>query len=109
MRRFRTHGDGHFQPAELATLGDDVIFEDGVRVWHPETVHIGTNVYLGHDAMIKGYPRGIIEIQDDTWIGQGVFMHGAGGIKIGRKVGVGPFVRMLTSAHEIPPRDQTIL
>lgn len=109
MRQFQSHGDGTFSATDLAALGENVVFEDGVRVWHPETVRIGTNVYLGHDAMIKGHPSGQILIDDNTWIGQGVFMHGAGGITIGQKVGVGPYVKMLTSTHQLPNRDLAIL
>jgi acetyltransferase-like isoleucine patch superfamily enzyme len=109
MRQFRSHGDGRFEPKDFKLFGDHVVIEDGVRVWHAETIEVGQNVYIGHDAMIKGYPSGHIIIQDDTWIGQGVFMHGAGGISIGHRVGIGPFVRMLTSTHEIPSRDIAIL
>ncbi len=109
MRQFQSHGDGNFVPTDLAGLGEAVVFEDGIRIWHPETVRIGSNVYLGHDAMIKGHPSGQIVIQNDTWIGQAVFMHGAGGITIGCKVGIGPFVKMLTSTHELPGRDVAIL
>ena len=39
-------------------------------------------------------------IGDHTWIGQNCFFHSAGGIKIGKAVGIGPFVKILTSEHE---------
>ena len=109
MRQFKSHGDGQFSLNQLAKHGEHIVIEDGVRVWHPETVSIGNNVYLGHNAMLKGYYRGRLDIGDDTWIGQGVFMHSAGDIRIGQKVGIGPFVRMLTSTHELPTRDTAIL
>jgi acetyltransferase-like isoleucine patch superfamily enzyme len=107
MRKFSSHGDGHFIPSSFATLGDGVVFEEGVRVWHPETIHLGSNVYLGHDAMLKGYYKGQITIGDNTWIGQGVFMHAAGDIVIGHSVGIGPYVKILTSSHEIPEDQKT--
>ncbi len=109
MRRFRSHGDGGFSLDELASFGENLILEEGVRIWHPETVSLGDNVYVGHDAMLKGYHRGTLTIGDDTWIGQGVFIHSAGSVTIGNRVGIGPFVRMLTSSHELPPREQAIL
>ncbi len=109
MRRFRSHGDGRFRPDQLAALGEHVIFEEGVRIWHPETVSIGTNVYLGHGAMLKGYHRGRMIIGDDTWLGQGVFLHSAGDLTVGRRVGVGPMVKIFTSFHQDPGRDGVLL
>ncbi len=109
MRRFRTHGDGTFELEEFKSLGDDVILEQDVLVWHPETISFGQNIYVGHRSMIKGYPSGYIQIADNVWIGQNVFMHGAGGITIESDVGIGPGVQMLTSSHSIPPKPQLIL
>ena len=109
MRRFKSHGDGQFSLEQLAEHGENIIVESGVRIWHPENVSLGENVYVGHDAMLKGYHQGILEIGDHTWIGQGVFIHSAGGVRIGRKVGIGPFVRMLTSTHELPGRELAII
>jgi acetyltransferase-like isoleucine patch superfamily enzyme len=86
-----------------------VVFEDGVRVWHPEQITIGENVYVGHDTMLKAYYKNELSIGDDTWIGQGVFMHSAGGISIGARVGIGPGVKMLTSSHDISDRAIPIL
>jgi acetyltransferase-like isoleucine patch superfamily enzyme len=109
MRRFQSHGDGRFTRELLAKVGAHVVFEDGVRVWHPETVEIGNNVYVGHGAMLKGHPAGRMVIGDDTWIGQGVFLHSAGNITIGRCVGVGPMVKMITSHHQDLGRERPIL
>jgi len=39
-------------------------------------------------------------IGDHVWIGQGCFLHSAGGIEIGKAVGIGPGVTILTSAHK---------
>lgn len=109
MRRFQSHGDGRFDRSDFRAIGEHVVFEDGVRVWHPETISLGENVYVGHDAMLKGYYKGELAIGDDTWLGQGVFLHSAGRITIGQRVGVGPFVKMLTSFHAEAGRDVSIL
>lgn len=109
MRRFHSHGDGRFTRDQLAAIGEHVIFEDGVRVWHPETIEIGDNVYIGHDAMLKGYHLGRMVIGDDTWIGQGAFLHSAGSLRIGQRVGVGPMVKVLTSSHRDEGRDHPVL
>ncbi len=109
MRRFRSHGDGRFERGQLGAVGDDVVIEDGVRVWHPENVEIGDNVYLGHDVMLKGYYQNKLIIGSDTWIGQGAFLHSAGGLSIGRRVGIAPYVKMITSYHMEEGRGRAIL
>jgi len=109
MRRFQSHGDGSFTREQFKAIGEHVIFEVGVRVWHPETISLGDNIYVGHGAMLKGYYKGALTIGDNTWIGQGVFMHAAGELHIGACVGIGPGVRILTSVHEEAGRDVPIL
>jgi acetyltransferase-like isoleucine patch superfamily enzyme len=99
MRQFSSHGTGEIDPALFRTLGNNVIFEPGVLVFHAETISVGSNVYIGHYSILKGYYKGEMVIGDDVWIGQQVFFHSAGGIFIGDRVGVGPGVRILTSNH----------
>ena len=109
MRRFQTHGDGRFDRSDLKAIGEHVVLEAGVRMWHPEQISIGENVYVGHDTMLKGYHKNSLTIGSNTWIGQGVFIHGAGGVFIGDEVGIGPGVKMLTSSHDIDDRSIAIL
>lgn len=97
----RSHGDGVCTGEALGTLGVDVVLEDGIRIFNPENVHIGDRVYLGHDAYINGYFSGQVEVGEGSWIGQRCYLHGAGGIRIGKGVGIGPEVKMLTSTHEV--------
>ena len=104
-----SHGTGHFEPSELARVGAGCVFEDGVRVWHPETIEIGNGVYVGHDTMLKGYHRGRMVIGSGTWIGQQCFFHSAGDITIGDNVGIGPGVKILTSSHRLDQLDRPIL
>lgn len=75
------------------------MFEAEVLIFHPESVHIGRGVYVGHRTMLKGYYRNQMHIGDETWIGQMCFFHSAGGIHIGAHVGIGPSVQILTSVH----------
>ena len=105
----RSHGDGQFEPSLLAQCGDGCVFEPGVLIFHPETVHVGDAVYVGHQAIIKGYYSSELHIGDGTWIGQQVFMHAAGGLSIGENVGIGPCVRIITSVHEESGRHTPIL
>jgi acetyltransferase-like isoleucine patch superfamily enzyme len=102
----RSHGTGEFTPEQFARLGSNVVFEPGVLVFHPETIEIGSGVYVGHQAILKGYHSSRMVIGDGTWIGQQCFFHAGGGLTIGRDVGIGPAVRILTSAHRIDGLDR---
>jgi acetyltransferase-like isoleucine patch superfamily enzyme len=97
---YRSHGDGKFKMEDFKRIGANVIFEKGVFVFHPENIEIGNNVYIGHNTILEGYHKNKMSIGDHTWIGQGCFFHSAGGIKIGKAVGVGPGVKILTSVHK---------
>lgn len=79
------------------------MFEEGALVFHPENVEIGRDVYVGHYAILKGYHQNRLVVGDGTWIGQMAFLHAAGGLTIGRRVGIGPGVKVLTSTHQVPP------
>lgn len=107
--RHRSHGDGVFHVDQLKRCGPDCVFEAGVLVFHPENVELGDNVYVGHYAILKGYYKNTMRIGDETWIGQQAFLHSAGGIDIGARVGIGPGVRIITSSHAEAGREVPIL
>jgi acetyltransferase-like isoleucine patch superfamily enzyme len=98
----RSHGSGRFAPSDFAHLGAGVVFEEGALVFHPENVEIDDDVYVGHQAILKGYHRGRMRIGARSWIGQQCFLHAAGDLTIGVRVGLGPGVKILTSTHELP-------
>jgi acetyltransferase-like isoleucine patch superfamily enzyme len=105
----RSHGTGLFTPEQLARLGPHTCIENGVLIFHPENVEIGDRVYVGHNTILKGYYKNRLVIGDGTWIGQQCFFHSAGGITIGANVGIGPAVKILTSAHELGDVERPIL
>lgn len=107
--RNRSHGTGSFAPEQFKSLGADCVFEPGVMVFHPETITLGRNVYVGHQAILKGYYRNEMVIGDETWIGQQCFFHSAGGLTIGARVGVGPGVKVITSSHAEAGREVPVL
>jgi acetyltransferase-like isoleucine patch superfamily enzyme len=100
IKPFQSHGTGELDRNRFAALGSNVVFEAGVLVFHAETIRVGSNVYVGHNTILKGYFRRELVIGNDTWIGQQCFMHSAGGLSIGNRVGVGPGVRIITSYHK---------
>jgi acetyltransferase-like isoleucine patch superfamily enzyme len=100
----RSHGSGRYQPADLGSLGEGAVIEEGVLVFNPAHVHIGRDVYIGHRTMLCGDTRAELRIDDGAWIGPDCYMHSAGGIHVGRRAGIGPRVTVLTSTHvESPP------
>lgn len=100
IKKYKSHGDGSFKLKNFDQLGENVIFEKGVLVFHPENITIGNNVYIGHNTILKGYYKNKMVIGNNTWIGQGCFFHSAGGITIGNTVGIGPMVKILSSMHK---------
>ncbi len=78
-------------------------------IFHPENVSLDSNVYIGHHTILKGYWRNEMTIGENTWVGQMCFFHSAGGLSIGRNVGIGPCVRIITSTHREAGIDIPIL
>lgn len=105
----RSHGTGQFKLDNLAFLGERVIIEKGVLIFHPEVVHIEDGVYVGHQTILKGYYLNSMKIGAGTWIGQQCFFHSAGGLIIEEDVGIGPGVKILTSTHDDPGRGRPIM
>lgn len=100
MRQFHTHGRGKFTRKQFNKIGTNVVIEAGVLVFHPEHILLGSNVYVGHRTILKGYYQNRMEIGNDVWIGQDCFLHSGGGIIIEDAVGLGPRVMLLTIVHD---------
>jgi acetyltransferase-like isoleucine patch superfamily enzyme len=96
----KSKGEGKFRSSDFKKIGKNVVFEDGVRVFHPESISIGDDVYIGHDTVLEAYHKNEMVIGKGTWVGPGCFFHSAGGIRIGKAVGIGPGVKILTSVHK---------
>ena len=105
---YKSHGTGKYIRKNL-TIGENVTIEQGVLIFHPEMITIGSGVYIGHRAILKGYYKNTMIIGDNVWIGQNCFLHSAGGIIIGANVGIGPGVQILTSYHDTSTRNKPIL
>jgi len=111
VRKFmaRSCGSGGFKREDFASIGENVIIEEGVLVFEAKHISIGSNVYIGHHAILRGYDRSEMIIGDDTWIGQFCYMNSAGGVEIGSRVGIGPGVKIMSSKHGEEGRDVPIL
>jgi len=105
----RSHGTGEFQLSDFYYLGQGVVFESHVLVFHPENIEINDNVYVGHYTILKGYYKNKMVISAGSWIGQQCFFHSAGGLSIGRNTGIGPGVKIITSFHSDSEIEKPIL
>ena len=76
-----------------------MIIENKALVFHPENIEIGNHAYAGHQTILEGYYKNKMIIEEDVWIGKQCFLHSAGGIHIEANAGIGPGVKILTSAH----------
>lgn len=108
-RTYESHGSGVYKTSDISKVGKGVIIEEGVKIFHPENIELGKNVYIGHNTILKAYFKNKLIIGDYTWIGQGCFLHSAGGITIGKAVGIAPCVKILTSKHKEEELDKPIL
>ena len=104
----KSHGTG-LPPWEFAQRGEDVVLEEGVLIFHPENIFLGDDIYVGHQAILKGYYRNEMHIGSGSWIGQQVFIHSAAGLVIGEHVGIGPGVKIVTSTHKFERADMPIM
>lgn len=109
LKQYTSHGDGKFNNKDFEKIGKNVIFENGVLIFHPNNIIIGNNVYIGHYSIIKGYYKNKLNIGNNVWIGQNVFIHSAGGITIGDNVGIGPNVQILSSQHDLKNIQDSII
>lgn len=100
IKLWKSEGPGIPEKNKLKKCGKNVIIEDGVRIFFPENIEIGDNVYIGHDTILKGYYNSLLKIGSNTWIGQQCFIHGAAGVTIGENVGIGPMVSIHGAKHK---------
>lgn len=98
-RDYHSHGTGSYKISGFRSIGRNVVLEEGALIFNPQTITLGDNVYVGHYTILKGYHKNEMRIDDNTWIGQMCFLHSAGGIRIGKSVGIGPGVKILTAVH----------
>jgi acetyltransferase-like isoleucine patch superfamily enzyme len=94
-----SHGSG--DDRNFKSVGFGVVIEPGVRIFLAQSMELGDDVYIGHDAILKGYVDRRFVIGSGTWIGPQCFMYASAGIEIGAHVGIGPKVSIITSQHEI--------
>ena len=96
-------------PEDLGTLGERVVFEEGVLVFNPTSVHLADDVYVGHRALLNGDTRNTLVVGPGSWIGPDCYLHSGGGIRIGANVGLAPRVMVLTSQHDETPRGTPLI
>ncbi len=71
-------------------------YVESTAMLHGDSISVGDGTYVGPYV----YMRGHIEIGDMSWIGPFAQINGEGRVKIGRGVGIGNLVQILTCEHE---------
>lgn len=79
--------------ARLKKLGADTLIDQGVEIWGPANVSIGSDCHIDTNVRLaagerRHKQRGSIEIGDFVHLGPGVHIAGRGGVKIGDYVGI---------------------
>ena len=95
----RTHGSGAVDRNSISICAKSVVIEPGALIFHPENLELGDEVYIGHYAILKAYYQNKLRIGAHSWIGQAAFLHAAGGLTIGERVGIGPGAKIISSSH----------
>jgi acetyltransferase-like isoleucine patch superfamily enzyme len=108
IKNWTSRGPGKFELSQFAKIGENVIFEDGTRVFHPESIELGNNIYVGHNTILQGYYKNRMIIGDNAFIGPNCFFHSAGNIAIGKNVGIAAYSKILTSVHQEGALDEPL-
>lgn len=90
------------------SFGDGVQIGRGVLCRHPETFEIGSNVFIGDQAVLQGRFDGRCVIGDHVWIGPQSYFD-ARDLVIEESVGWGPGAKVLGSTHSGVPVNVPII
>lgn len=93
-----SHGSG--DDRNFKSVGYGVVIEPGARIFLARFIELGDDVYIGHDAILKGYFERRFVIGAGSWIGPQCFMYASCDIEIDAHVGIGPKVSIITSRHD---------
>jgi acetyltransferase-like isoleucine patch superfamily enzyme len=110
------YGEGEFDAimrravwrALARSFGDGVQIGRGVLCRHPETFEIGSNVFIGDQAVLQGRFDGRCVIADHVWIGPQSYFD-ARDLVIEESVGWGPGAKVLGSTHSGVPTTVPII
>ena len=110
------YGEGEFDAmmrravwrALARRFGDGVQIGRGVLCRHPETFEIGSNVFIGDQAVLQGRFDGRCVIGDHVWIGPQSYFD-ARDLVIEESVGWGPGAKVLGSTHTGVPTNVPII
>lgn len=94
----------------LKSLGQNTIIDQGVDIWGPRYVAIGSNCHLDAYVRFKAGERkhgqhGYVEIGDHVHIGPGALIAGRGGIVIEDYVSLSASVRLYSATNTIEHPD----
>ena len=89
----RTHIGAIAEPAERATIGDNVFIGDDVRILAPR-IHIGDFTIIHHHTTVYGYDD--VVIGACSWVGQNVILNCTAPLTIGRGCTISAYSNLWT-------------
>jgi acetyltransferase-like isoleucine patch superfamily enzyme len=90
------------------SFGDSVTVAPQAMFRHLDRVSIGSGVFIGEGAIVQGHVHGDCRIGDRAWIGPQAFLDGRA-LVLRESAGIGPGVKILTSAHTGQPADLAVI
>ncbi len=85
------------------SFGEDITVEPYFSFVHPETIEIGSGVFVGRNTLIQGRFDGHCKVGNKVWIGPYSYFD-ARALIIEDNVGWGPGAKVLGSEHTAVPR-----
>jgi acetyltransferase-like isoleucine patch superfamily enzyme len=92
----------------LKKAGDDITVSSYVSFSHPETIQLGSGIFLGKYVFLQGRHDGYCKIGDKVWIGPYAYFD-ARALIIEENAGIGPGVKILGSEHTGKPGNLPII
>lgn len=95
------------------SIGKGTSIEKGAVIrpvshWGRGKIVIGKNCYIGCDSQLVPSEKGSITIGDNSTVNPGCFLYGAGDIRIGNNVRIGPCCKIVAVNHVFKDPDKLI-
>lgn len=97
-----------FLKSFFKSFGNDVTVEPHFSFIHPETIEIGSGVFIGRHTFIQGRFDGYCNIGNKVWIGPYSYFD-ARALVIEDNVGWGPGAKVLGSEHTAIPKNIPVI
>ena len=92
-----------FSLLRMGSVGSWIDIKRGLRVNNPRNIRIGNHVRIDRMSRLSSYEGGIIEIEDNCYIGQFFSVMAGGNVTIKKNTLIASFVAVIGENHNIDP------